>query len=283
MRPEEQDYGGTWLSTDSADPGLPSDPIPIDADHDTICRPSDREAEVYLCVRAFLNSVSRRHREDLVANAIERNSERISEIAIAQFDHYGVTQGKLDRIIAALPQAGGNEVIDAEVEKRLWEIRKARFLFGYDHHSRTCQLYDSLTSGDLSNASSLIKMRAFAWCARLSEIPNEKSIYDDAIRAACLLGECDEIRIAKAFRTSREDRSTALSEFQRIGTPASSSASFIIVGREESPEITLSWFKQTGLEISDLDPDGKFYLIQKCFQAQRWNEAFNYAKRLRPK
>ncbi|QDW35685.1 hypothetical protein FFI89_000140 [Bradyrhizobium sp. KBS0727] len=142
------------------------------------------------------------------------------------------------------------------------------------------QLYEALTSGELVNASTRVKMIALAWCGRFSEIESENGLYEVAIDAALRLGDCDEIRIAKAFRTSRNDKSAALSDLQGIGTPASRSASFIIISRAGAPNVALTWFRQAGLDISSLDPDGKFYLIQKCFEADCWDDAFNFAKLL---
>ena len=39
---------------DSADPGLPSDPIPLDADHLGIASPASRKSEVYVHIKNFL-------------------------------------------------------------------------------------------------------------------------------------------------------------------------------------------------------------------------------------
>ena len=54
---------------DSADPGLPSAPIPLDADHFGIASPASRESEAYVHIKNFLKAPSQsRVRKTLVAH-----------------------------------------------------------------------------------------------------------------------------------------------------------------------------------------------------------------------
>ena len=43
------------VKPDSSDPGLIEQPIPIDADHNSICKPNDRESDIYLHIRKFVD------------------------------------------------------------------------------------------------------------------------------------------------------------------------------------------------------------------------------------
>jgi hypothetical protein len=46
---------GIIVKPDSSDPGLVEvEPVPIDADHVTICKPLDRSKDTYVYVRAFI-------------------------------------------------------------------------------------------------------------------------------------------------------------------------------------------------------------------------------------
>jgi hypothetical protein len=61
---------GLVVKPDSADPGLPSDPIPIDADHFGIASPASKSSEIYRHVRDFLKTpVAAGQRRMLVAEA----------------------------------------------------------------------------------------------------------------------------------------------------------------------------------------------------------------------
>jgi pimeloyl-ACP methyl ester carboxylesterase len=45
---------GMIVKADSSDPGLPTRPIPIDADHSTICKPATKESDVYVQIKRLL-------------------------------------------------------------------------------------------------------------------------------------------------------------------------------------------------------------------------------------
>jgi len=51
-------FGGWIVKPDSGDPGFNSDPKYIAADHDMLCHPKDRKAEVYVYIRDFLRAPS---------------------------------------------------------------------------------------------------------------------------------------------------------------------------------------------------------------------------------
>jgi hypothetical protein len=121
---------------------------------------------------------------------------------------------------------------------------------------------------------------ALAWCARLFATAPDADIFGRAINAARALGHCNEIEVAEAFRVSVRDKTEALALLQKVATPLGRSASFIVVARAEPPDAALSWFEQTGLDINALDPDGKFVLLQKHFEADRWAGALKIAGEL---
>jgi tetratricopeptide (TPR) repeat protein len=97
---------GMIVLPDSSDPGLPRfRPIPISADHLSICKPADRECDAYVHVREFIVRKVERPREaqgekidavkedtaailaklDAVANAVmSRDRERLDEIGISR-------------------------------------------------------------------------------------------------------------------------------------------------------------------------------------------------------
>jgi hypothetical protein len=127
----------TWLGhivkPDSADPGLPSDPIFVDANHNSIASPRSRDSEIYIHIRNFLLCpIPNGHRDSLVADALQ-NLEATEAARFKSVDN------KLDRVLAGANFSAGittlsssSTIIDAELDKRLWTIRKARFFHGYD-------------------------------------------------------------------------------------------------------------------------------------------------------
>jgi hypothetical protein len=160
---------GQIVKPDSADPGLLSDPIPVDSDHYSIRSPQDRHSEVYIYIRDFLKRpIASGHRDSLIADSIGVQTTRIEELAGSQTRQLETIDSKLDRLIASEPNFRttvlnvGSRIVDAELDKRLWTIRKSRFFLGYPALEQTQHLYQSIVGGDLASASPHAKMRALA-------------------------------------------------------------------------------------------------------------------------
>jgi pimeloyl-ACP methyl ester carboxylesterase len=76
---------GMIVKPDSSDPGfVGSRPVPIDADHGEICKPRDKSSDVYLQVRAFIESrinppsrLGERHLDALTATNIQTGAVNI--------------------------------------------------------------------------------------------------------------------------------------------------------------------------------------------------------------
>jgi hypothetical protein len=116
-----------------ADPGLPSDPIPIDADDFGIASPASRNSELYRHVWDFLKApvVTGQHRTlvadatlDAIAKdtsqnsaALERIEQRLSVSAVSESPR----------------QVIPSYLVDAETKKKISRLRRMRFFPGSDH------------------------------------------------------------------------------------------------------------------------------------------------------
>ena len=90
---ETKSYRGLGLVVppDSSDPKLVRQKlVPVDCDHENICKPSTRNDEVY------------RHIRDFIEKQVERPRDRIAEVAEGQQRN----ESKLDQILAILDQSG---------------------------------------------------------------------------------------------------------------------------------------------------------------------------------
>jgi tetratricopeptide (TPR) repeat protein/pimeloyl-ACP methyl ester carboxylesterase len=101
---------GMIVKPDSSDPGLASDPIPIDSDHITIVKPVNRESEVYQLTRNFIT----RHTERPVSHE-EKKIDAVKE------DTQAVRED-VSRLAGGLPMSVAEQVV-ALLDKR--EIEKA--------------------------------------------------------------------------------------------------------------------------------------------------------------
>ena len=136
---------GRVVKPDSADPGLPSHPIPVDADHFGLASPKSKDSEIYRLVRDFLKQPVTTLQPRTVVNlatldaiatdvaAIERITQRLSATAISE--------GTLQEIPSSL--------VDDETEKRIVRLRKMRFFGGSDHVEQASRLARELLQGEL--------------------------------------------------------------------------------------------------------------------------------------
>ncbi len=98
------------VKPDSGDPGLSSNPIPIDADHIEIAKPANRESEIYQHIRSF------------VARHVERPVSHEEKKIDAVKDDTQAIRENVDRLTADLPMSVAEQVV-ALLDKR--EIAKA--------------------------------------------------------------------------------------------------------------------------------------------------------------
>ena len=125
--------------------------------------------------------------------------------------------------------------------------------------------------GELCGGTDSVKCRALAWCARLLSRSDELVEAEKYLKLAKTLGTCAELEIADAFVTSRKgDKSGALRILEGLDTPASRSASLMIVAYHEDAEGVLDWLTNAAIDAANLDPDGKCFLLTHHLAQARW-------------
>ncbi len=165
------------------------------------------------------------------------------------------------------------ELVDKKIESEVNILRKSRFFLKYDKVSSSLALAKSLTEGELSGGTIRVKSRALAWCVRCLSIKNLDKA-EKYLNIALSLGTCSEIDISNAFIVSKKgDKNAALSILAKIDTPISRSAAIMIVASHESPKATLQWLKKTGINVADLDSDGKYFLLTRQLGLGHWELA----------
>ncbi|MCW3477687.1 hypothetical protein OL599_24310 [Rhodovastum sp. RN2-1] len=270
------------VPADSADPGL--DPatrvIPLDEDHLSIVAPRDRTAEMYQHVREFVSQTfSGRHRDTRITDSLALVTDRVAAVAgeLTSDIRTEAQQilGSLNRALAvqAAARTIENPIVTTEAGRRLWALRKSRFISGFDATSESKRLALDLIEGELLAASRRCKAVALAWCARIlaaNDVPEAERLLGEAKK----IGACDEALIAGAFIQLFRDnaRTEALGKLASLCTPLARSASLIVAAHGVPPSEALKWFESSGLATSDLDPDGKFAVIQGRAEIKQWDK-----------
>jgi hypothetical protein len=255
----------------SADPGMPSDPIPVDADHFGIASPASRASETYLHIRDFLSGSLPPAAS--IRAADERLLQRIAEGT-------GTNSAALERIErvltagAAKPAAIPRELVDAEAERRLTFVRKSRFFMGSEPEKQALRFAADLSAGDLNLASLPVKARGFAWCARLLMAGTDQMEARRLLAEGRRLASGPDLLIAEAFETAYAgDLEGALGALSRAQSPAARSAAFILIKNIKSREAALDWLSGSGVSLSDIDSDGQFFVIATQLDAKLIDDA----------
>ena len=154
------------------------------------------------------------------------------------------------------------ELIDKEIEKEIKALCKSRFFVGFDRVGKALELGKQLSVGNLVGGSYTVKSIALAWCSRILSLTDELDKAKEYLNLAKTLTMCQEIKIAEAFISSKKgDKNAALKILADIDSPSSRSASLMIVNNHEGKEKAIDWFNKVKLEVKDLEPDGKYFLL----------------------
>jgi PIN domain associated with the TPR-GreAB-C-PIN system len=277
---------GTIVSPSSADPGLGSDVkvIPVDEDHISLSHPTSRNSEVYLHVSEFLRSpLNGPHPDTLFADELENVRGAIEEMQAA---HTAANKELLAGQKAVEGALAGNtienSVVTAEAIRQLERLKKARFGIGFETKEACEQLIRNAENGDLSSASPTVRQSIFAWCARVLATV-DLAAAQEALTKAEKTGITEETVIARAFIQAYRpggDRSAALASLMPLGSPASRTASLMIVSHEMAPEVGLAWQKKAGVDLHQLDSDGKLRVLSLQVGCNDWAAALETATAL---
>lgn len=296
------------VKPDSSDPGLSSRPIPIDADHFTICKPNDHSSQIYLLVQDFIKRrLETAHRETLIEGKLEAQSALLEELidstqeskmqlgeAISSMNQVVLEQSErtadivADRILGmgAISTTSSykkypKELVNSEIEKHMSIIRRARFFRGFSTSEHSRRLAEKIQRGEFEGGTDEVKSNALSWCARFLAVGENSAKSDELLNLAIQLGNAPEITVAEAFRISANGRfQDALSKLASIESPVARSAAFIIVSNHNDAASSIEWLSKSGLAFADLDADGKFFLIRKELELCHWDAVLEYTNAL---
>ena len=166
------------------------------------------------------------------------------------------------------------ELVDQKIKDETDILRKSRFFEDFDRIGFSLTLARKLIEGELSGGTDSVRSQALAWCVRILSRTKELDKAEKYLEYAKKLGTCQEIDIADAFISSQKgDRKAALSSLANIDSPMSRSAALMIVANHDGPQGALNWLKTVNIDATDLDPDGKRFLLGCQLELSDWETA----------
>lgn len=289
---------GQIVKADSSDPGLLEDPITVDEDHISICKPKDRSSEVYTHIQHFITRRLEAPPRERVLEAVKEQSTQLKALMSSTQDGYSrlsieiseqgektaeVVADRLKKDLSALssPVRYPTGTVDELIQKDLSILRRARFFEGFSRFEYSIRLAKKILNGEFEGGSDAVKSKALAWCSRIIAIGKHGDKSDQYLSQAKQLGNGPEIIIAEAFRVSANgDFDAALGKISDLDSPTARSAAFMIATNHIDASAAVDWLLTTGVTFSELDGDGKFFLITKLLELGRWNNAIEYAESL---
>ena len=165
------------------------------------------------------------------------------------------------------------EIVNEKIEHEIEKLRQSRFFEEFDRFKVSSALAEELTSGSLSVGTAGVRSQALAWCVRILSSENREKA-EEYMEYANDLESCHETIVAEAFLSSlMGNKSDALSALNEVNSPMSRTASLIIVEHHEGLQGAVDWVETTGIDVENLDPDGKLVLLKYQLDLSYWNAA----------
>lgn len=246
---------GKIVPSQSADPGLKERSVLTDADHLSICKPSNKSADIYQFIKSFIERELNNLHPDALVNA------------------------KLDQLLSLSPSPSIS-IVDDKIFEQLDRIKKARFFAEFLLEEHLLGFVEQLLNGDYQYGSKHVKSVTMAWCARLLSTGQYKERSNELLKIAREYDFVEEIAIAEAFLIAASgDYPESLRKLMILESPEANSASLRIVNNQADID-TLEWYEKSALTFKDLDPEGQMLLLQQLIENGQWTKALEYSNTL---
>ncbi|MFT4850037.1 MAG: hypothetical protein ACI83B_002586 [Sediminicola sp.] len=249
------------VSPSSADPGVDCKVMPIDADHEMICKPSSTESQVFQQLKVFLNADGIKESSNL---RIENKIDLIIESTTSMNESLSILDKK--------NQDDSHLLFDNEIIRKVTQIRHQRFFGNFDAKTESSNLLNSVLDGNLKNGSANVKTEAIAWCIRLLSLHDTDLDLDSCLKSAEQLYKCEEIDVAYFFINSKKSSNfeQEISNFISSSSKLKRDAALIVYSNLNGVPKCLEWIKSTKLPFEYFGQDGLISLFNFALNQQEW-------------
>ncbi len=274
---------GMIVRPDSSDPGVESNPIPIDACHISIIKPASQTSEVYLHVLDFINKpFENQHFDTLIVGALNKNTSVLQNLTNDVADSNETLKGVGDSLEVLLARSVGGvispAIVDAEANKRLQAIRQRRFYGEYDYINQTKALAESVLRGDLSACSPPITMHILAWCARML-YKDDLALSKELLAQSKKLGSSEAIDIVDAIiKDADGHHADAIEALGKIDSIESRTTAFTLTSSGQGVHAGMQWLSSVGLKLSALGGGARLTALVKYLESESLLELSMVAK-----
>jgi tetratricopeptide (TPR) repeat protein len=256
----------TWLGhivkPDSADPGLSSDPILVDANHTTIASPKDRNDEIYIHVRDFLAQPSIGvHRDTAITTGLLKNSDSLETL------HHKMDELRETLVTKATPSATALDTMSidpliadaiARDLERQYDCVLRRSQFPEGARSDEFQaLAQAVLDGKYAATPSNLRRRVLLRASRSASVRKQIERAESLLTAAQSLTSDENDAPARARLEEARGRADEAMRLVRDETDIEGRSTFVsILVRQKGVESAVSWMKENNVPPSTLNATG---------------------------
>ncbi len=165
-------------------------------------------------------------------------------------------------------------LVAREIENGVAALGKFRFFEEFEAADRASRFAARLKRGDLSGGPDPARSRALAWCLRILALAGNPGEAEKCLDAVKSLGNPAETMLADAFVSLGGDGAeSAVGTLSGVGSPEARSAVLEIISRDRGPARAVDWMKTAGIDATDLDPDGRYFLLECQLELGRWAQS----------
>ncbi|MFQ3246843.1 MAG: pimeloyl-ACP methyl ester carboxylesterase [Arenicella sp.] len=278
------------VTPSSADPGLNEEPVPIAADHDSICKPLDKSSDIYRFIIDFILEAPLEPAQYFLERGLVQNNVKTLQHGNLELKPKGAAPRTLDDSLGDDTRAGLEQIdlysalTDVEIENQLSRILKLRFFVGFDLLGETLKLLTSTRCLQHTYKNRAIRDQALCWCARIFAHLGEKEHHTQAIDSCTthVIGN-ENYTIAKAIALITEKGyEQALATLDVTTSIPMRTAAFSIILKFDNAKEAISWSENSAFEFLDYDSNGRVSYINALLELRQWEEALECARTLVP-
>ncbi len=170
---------------------------------------------------------------------------------------------------------------DEKIEKLSHEITLLRFFGSFPKEEKATALAESIIDGELSGGTPQAKARALALLARYVCMGERVEQAKSWLSSSKKLCQTEEAVIAQAFFDAIGSNNVdAASGLLRVSNPSNYAAFLMIKNTVDGNKAALSWFESTGLDLHDVDNDGKIVLLSVLLTEHQWEKALDVVQKI---
>ncbi|WP_312386757.1 HTH domain-containing protein [Atlantibacter hermannii] len=176
---------------------------------------------------------------------------------------------------------GAQHLQDERIEELTSEITFLRFFGSFPKEEKAIALAESIIDGELSGGTPKAKAKALAIVARYLCNGEKADLAKKWLSCSKKLCQTEEAVIAQAFiDATGSNKIDAASGLLRVSNPSNYAAFFMIKNTVDGNKAALSWFESTGLDLNDVDNDGKVVLLSVLLTEHQWEKALDVVQKI---